>query len=786
MDSAPPLPSPKPVLLDWVFRVLGFLTMAMLAFALPLFPTMELDASWRMALGKFFMEGRQFGKDIVFTYGPLGFSMGKTYWGSHWGVLVAWHTVQALVFTTIVYWHAYRLVGYRRTFFFLFFFFFGLSYQDAMHQSIITLTGMELIRRSNTSWRWSSTALLLLLVILSLVKFTNMLLAFFLVLLAGALEFAPTRNWRSLRLPALFVGLFLAGWVLCGQNLLNLPAYFHSSWEISQGYQDSMGLSCPSSQLYVALVVAGLMVCYLALSLASRPDRLRGMGLVLGTTAYLYLNWKHGFIRADGHQIGFYYAALTVIVSAPLLLEDSLRWRRAKIAVLAIAGLLSTYGMEKVLSGLVRGAPAAAQDKINTHLAFVTGQGYGRDIYEGKLQAERGSADLRMVKAAVGEASVDVLGFEQAIALFNDLNYQPRPVFQGYSAYTPYLSRLNGDYFASDRAPEFVLFKLQTLDGRLATMDDPHSLRLLIQRYTYLLSEQGFTLWQRKPGPFDVNQFEPTPISSVTHRIGESIAVPAHPDHGIWVEIHYRFSLLGKLRRFLFKPPLVQLRITDESGTESVHRLPQPIGRTGFMLSPIANDLIYFMRAAGGGSSQRAASLKIEASSSDLDCLKPEVRVSFYSLPRSDAGRQYFAAADKAKFHMFRATPISYEALNPPVEERIENQLVMVMHAPSRMTFEVPPGATMMQGSYGFLPGAYTTNGYTNGATFSVQWTDGSEVVVLHERHLAPLSTISDRGLQSFSVRVPKATGFVSLRVAPGANNEYAYDWTAWADIEFK
>jgi len=115
MDSAQTT-SPKPSLLDWVFRVLGFLALVAIAFSLPAFPASELDASWRMVLGKFFQEGRQFGTEVVFTYGPLGYTMGKTYWGGQWASLIGWHAVQAVIFATIVYWPGFRLNGYNRVF----------------------------------------------------------------------------------------------------------------------------------------------------------------------------------------------------------------------------------------------------------------------------------------------------------------------------------------------------------------------------------------------------------------------------------------------------------------------------------------------------------------------------------------------------------------------------------------------------------------------------------------------------------------------------------------------
>lgn len=785
MDTARPLPA-KPTAIDWIFRALGFIVLAATAFSLPNFPATDLDTSWRMALGKFFTEGRQFGTDVVFTYGPLGFVMGKTYWGGQWASLIAWQAVQAVVFSAVVYWHGYRLAGYSRLFFFLFFFLFGLTYEDAMHQTIIAFTGFELIRRSNVPWRWSSVALLALLTILSLVKFTNMLLGLILVLLAGGLELWYRRRISALRVPGLYLGFFLLGWMLCGQHLGNIPAYLRSSWEISQGYQDAMGMSCPPSQLYLGVTVLLLVVTYVLLNFATHADRVRSAALTLGAGAYIYLNWKHGFIRADGHQVGFYYAALSLIVTAPLLLEDAPRFRRIKHLVLTVAVLLSLLSMEMVLPGLVRGILGAAQHEVDLNVHFAAGLANDRRLYDSKLQLEKDALDLLKTKTTVGRATVDVLGFEQGVAIFNDFNYQPRPVFQGYSAYTPYLARLNYDYYASDRAPEYVLFKLQTIDYRLATMDDPHVLRLLVQRYTYLFTEQGFTLWKRKPGSFNAAAFEPKPYRSTTVSLGQKIDLSDLSTQNIWVEIDYDFSLLGKLRRFFFKPPVVSLRITDQKGYESVHRLPRPIGRSGFMLNPVVEDLLDFMRASGGTPKRRAVAITVETAPQDADCLQDDISISFYIVPPSEAGVNFFMEADHALFNMFVDAPISYEALNPPNEETIDKRRVIVMHAPSEMVFEVPSGAGELNGAFGFIPGAYSNGGRTNGAEFVITWSNAGEPVILLERFMDPVNRLSDRGLQKFNVKLPKSTGRVTLRVNPGPFGQFAFDWTGWTGIEFK
>jgi hypothetical protein len=547
-----------------------------------------------------------------------------------------------------------------------------------------------------------------------------------------------------------------------------------------------MGTSCPPPQLYRGLITLGLVVAYLALNLWSQKDRVRGAVLTLASLAYLYINWKHGFVRADGHQIGFYYAALTVIVTAPLILEEAPRFRWPKHLLLGAAGVLSIVSIEFVLPGLSIGILAAAQDRVNRSISFALGVANTHELYAGRLRSEQDALDLVKTKATVGRASVDVLGFEQAAAIYNGFNYQPRPVFQGYSAYTPYLSRLNYDYYASEHAPEYVLFKLQSIDYRLATMDDPHVLRLLIQRYTYQFSELGFTLWKRKPGAFDAASFEPKFIRTTTARVGQTITLSDLANRNIWVEVDYQFTLLGKLRRFLFKPPLVQLRIKDDQGVESVHRLPQPIGQAGFMLNPVVDDLLDFMRASGGTPSRHVAAITVECAKQDRDCLQDEVRFSFSTMPASDAGKNFFRDSDQAKFNMFADAPISYQAFNPPNEDRIDGRKVMVMHAPSEMVFEIPAGANEIRGAFGFIPGAYTNGGNTSGATFVITTSRGGEPTLLFERFLDPVHKLQDRGLQKFAVRLPTSSGRVFLHIKAGPYNENAFDWTAWTGIEFK
>ncbi len=188
-----------------------------------------------MAMGKFFSDGLQFGRDIVFTYGPLGFLMGRNYGGVQFVSIILYQLAQAVVCTVIIFRYGLRCTGYPRLAFFAFFLLFGVTYEDALHQIVIKMAGFELIRHSRVSWRLGTALIGVLYAVFALIKFTDCVLcAVFIVSVAGLQGWHKRWGAASWTL-ACFFGSFFVGWILCGQNPRNLPAYFHSYWVVSHG-----------------------------------------------------------------------------------------------------------------------------------------------------------------------------------------------------------------------------------------------------------------------------------------------------------------------------------------------------------------------------------------------------------------------------------------------------------------------------------------------------------------------------------------------------------------------
>jgi hypothetical protein len=105
----------------------------------------------------------------------------------------------------------------------------------------------------------------------------------------------------------------------------------------------------------------------------------------------------------------------------------------------------------------------------------------------------------------------------------------------------------------------------------------------------------------------------------------------------------------------------------------------------------------------------------------------------------------------------------------------------LFLHAPASLTYQLGGGERRMQFTYGFLPGAYSDGGRTDGAVFRVQLMQpGKEDRAIFERFLQPGTKPGDRGPQLEMLNLPQISPgdrlLVSIDAGPGGNA--AWDWT--------
>ncbi|HWA26780.1 MAG TPA: hypothetical protein VG734_14070 [Lacunisphaera sp.] len=115
-----------------------------------------------------------------------------------------------------------------------------------------------------------------------------------------------------------------------------------------------------------------------------------------------------------------------------------------------------------------------------------------------------------------------------------------------------------------------------------------------------------------------------------------------------------------------------------------------------------------------------------------------------------------------------------------------EQRNVVFAHAPSRLTFPVPPGLRQLTGQAGLLAGAYAgaPDDATKGGRFIVEAeTAPGQRTVVWQRDLNPREIPADRGFIPFSVRLPPATTTLFLRTEARPGCPLNRAWTFWHQL---
>jgi len=552
-------------------------------FSLPLAAVSPLlDLSWCGAIIHFSAQGLQWGRDITFTYGPLGHLTAFVYTGELFTTRVVWELASKTVFAAILCATMMRLPRLWRPFFFFFvlLFIWADPISDALYFLVITCLAAAFFREGRFGRSLNGLAGTLFGVS-ALIKFTYFILAIYTLVIVVIFYWKRRRFPNAVIICSTFSLVFLLCWKLAGQDYVNLLSYLISSLDISFGYKEAMGISAASTAIVVAGIAAALLAVVQCSLLLFESRQLPFLCIVLFFIGETYLSWNRAFIRADDHVLSFF--ALCPAASVTV-------WTIAQPRRL-IRGI--GYGINFLifaacLCGIFLQQPSVVMNCITDTAARLTGgwravttPGATARQLDAQLGEEKAANALPRVRAEVKDRTIDVFGYEQGVALLNDLNYLPRPVFQGYSAYTPGLIAANTAFYSSPCAPAYVLFKYQPIDERYPTLDDAGVLRQLLFCYMPLFEERGYSLWKRSGAASSV----PTTLISTQSLLFDEVC-PLPANQNLWLEVDVRKSFRGRLLSLLYKPPKVEIWVKDNQGRQIVHRLVSSMSSTGFIINP--------------------------------------------------------------------------------------------------------------------------------------------------------------------------------------------------------
>lgn len=564
-----------------------------------------LDDSWEQALG-FFLKGRAHaGRDYIFTFGPLGYFFTTAYDPDLFWAKYAWEIflklAMALSFAALLPGLQGRcsrillcvlaaaLLGPG-----------DRSARDVLYALFLLVIVLRLCRQNGRPGLVLGGAVLL--AVLAQVKFSLLILGLLYMPACVLALIAGGHRRLALLAPVLFGCAWLGCWLALGQSLANIPDYFRGGLEIAVGFNQAMALegSGHQGETPLALAILGTLAAAWFTSERRAPGS-RLSGVMLG--ASLFLQWKQGFTRHDGaHAAAFFsYTVLVpfILMSQPgpaparRMMPRVLTW--AAMA-LSLAGLWSAERRRPFSQVTDHEDPRTGVQwlvrengrRFMTSAASVSFPWRLRSRLEAMRPAVARAWQLPWLRDEVHEAPVDLLSYMSGLLRVNQLHWGPRPVFQSYSAYTPYLLRANANFFRSSRAPEFVVLWLTPLDGRFPASEDAAALLELLHSYKPVAHRDGLVLLRRlaAQAPEEAGDV----LLDQTARFGETVSFPRSAVRYETVSIQVGTSLWGMFRSALYRPSPLELHATTNDGHERTYRFIPALFGDGVLINPLLED----------------------------------------------------------------------------------------------------------------------------------------------------------------------------------------------------
>ncbi|MFT3867598.1 MAG: hypothetical protein QM715_03765 [Nibricoccus sp.] len=743
----------------------------------------SLDGSWPGVLQYAHEHGWQFGKDIVFTWGPWGFLNNYVHLGGTGATTkILWETLGKLGIAIALVVLTRRLPLLNQILFVVGCVCFSWLFLDSIFLVLITIAVFCALLRDDRPW-WEHLIWMLVLCFLGQFKFTYTVFGGIGIGAATGLRILRRQWKRAAGMAGSFAVVYILLWIISGQNPDNLYPFFRLSLQISSGYADAMGINEPSAVFLWGAALALTCSIFVYRLFARHNDRSYGIAAAAYLALTWYVVWKHSYVRADSHVFGFYIYTLLLALVLPPLCFPKTPWHWFYIAVVLAGACFEIFD-----PGLLTRCPQVAWRRTTENYRILFQVSSLPSRWQQDYEQARNTAQLPSVKKQVGQASIDVFNYNQGVAILNDLNYRPRPIYQSYSAYTPRLAARNLKFYQSDRAPEYVLWRQVSIDSRYPTIDDSLLIPELPGMYQPVLTEGDYLLLKRRPG-VHTGRLERSLLVTRSLRLGETMELPPDFERPLWLQARLPLNKLGHLRAVLYKPPMLTLVVKDNYGSEYAWRILPRIAEDGFLLSPLLEtqeDFASYMRGRG---QKWIRSLRLEAPKPDRefwariwDCAD----ISLYALPglKMTPGQIMEAWVEHGITNLL---PVSaHAAINPQLFDTGTNR-ALLMHAPSSMDFKPADSDAHLSGTFGLRDQAFQGENQSNGVDFVVEQiqSDGT-LSVLFRRPLRPLQIVADRGPQTFSIALPPGTGRkITLRLLPGDKDDSRWDWSYLTDIKF-
>lgn len=518
-----------------------------------------LDNSWQIALNKLNIQNQYlFGRDVVFTYGPLGFLFCPLVYGNNLQIAMYAILLKWLIFLGIIWFNVFKI---NKNYF--------------TGKIFLLIIGSLFLFSPGVDWNWMLVYLLLILTLwfcdnesklnvgllsvligfftstIFFIKFNSSILALVLSILLLVSMYIYERKYfltLILSFTASSLVTFICLYSLYIKNLSNLVGFIKGSLSMAESFNFSMSLIGPWQFTLLAIIIMALYVLLLVKFFKSDLKLFIGS---LFLAPFIFFSFKHGFIRQDAHMLTYF----ETIPYAIGFLGFYVKKDQIKSFISIFIAILILSNIYIVSENTTKVFYPRFEQFFNLKETQAAVLNSRNERFETRVLPQN------WVKV-IGDNSIQILPWEISYAAANNLTgWQPNPSLQLYQAGTEYLDGLSAKSFASSNAPEYILTELDAIDGRIMTLDCPSTWITIMDNYYVLLSDKDRLLLKKKPQNSEHN-FKYS--GSQSCKFNETVVIPDTNEY-LYSRVEIKLNLLGKILALLFKvyPAGVEIKFAN-------------------------------------------------------------------------------------------------------------------------------------------------------------------------------------------------------------------------------
>jgi hypothetical protein len=613
-----------------VFGAIGFSTIQDFL----VFPYSGIESSWVVGLNMARIYGLQFGKDVVFPFGPLGFMYYPFFCEFNtWFISAVFCVfVHCLFIYSIIIMIKKLSICPRDCVLMGVVLMFALPVTRIEYELLFSV--LMLLYLSIVS-PYSTPHLLILYIFVSfmmaaasLIKFTAALIAVSIILFMTIFCLCRKRVTHLCCILFVYAVSILVLLAAAGQKIANFPAYLSNSCEIVRGYSAAMSLAGPGREICVGLYAVGLLIFLLLDSILKNKTGLKYFIFI--SLGFVLVNFKHGFVRHDASHIYIFFAN-TLLVFCSMYVAH-------KKQLSLLSRCLSLILIFVLIAFIFKGLPRQINPDIPRRLKMVSSAvslatnntaARAKILEDTKNKMKNAYPLSNETLEYIGGRPMDIMPWEISLPFAYNMKWSPRPVFQCYSAYTDELDMLNSQYFESVNAPDFLLYALGAIDGRYPLFDEPATFRTILRNYKPVFIDGRFIILKKT----DANSSAPSEtITVLDTELGKSIRVPKTKGGYLYAKIYMEYNLLGKIANLVYKSPNIFIGLITVDGNKFLHRFVFSTARNGIFLSQYISSLGDLFEVWNGRPNNNLDAIVIFAPNRYF--YNRHIRVEFFEVPQ--------------------------------------------------------------------------------------------------------------------------------------------------------